>query len=318
MPALVESMFYTSNEENGRFVPWHGLGTAVEEALTSEEALKIAGLDWEVEKKPIFNENGIQIPKYFRTSRSSDNSTLGIVSGRYSIVQNREAFSFTDELVAGDARYETAGSLNDGRRVWLLAKLPEKYILDDKFDTYICFTNTHDGTGSVKVCMTPIRVVCNNTLNLALSQTRRKWSTRHIGNLDAKLEEARNVLQMANAYMEELNEQAQVLSEVKLTEGDVEVMFDSIFPVDYNKDTARKISNVEYLKNAFFQCLKAPDISQFSGTAWGAINAMTDFVDHTKPIRVTESYQENNWGKIMEGHPAVDMMYSLITSKIGG
>ena len=95
-------------------------------------------------------------------------------------------------------------------------------------------------------------------------------------------------------------------------------MFDSIFPVDYNKDTARKISNVEYLKNAFFQCMKAPDISQFSGTAWGAINAMTDFVDHTKPIRVTESYQENNWGKIMEGHPAVDMMYSLITSKIGG
>lgn len=318
MSANVESMFYTSNEENGRFVPWHGLGTPVQKALSSEEAIKEAGLDWEVEKRPVFDEKGIQIPRYFRTVRNSDNSTLGIVSGRYKIVQNHEAFSFTDNLLEGDARYETAGSLSDGRRVWLLAKLPEKYILDDKFDTYICFTNTHDGTGSVKVCMTPVRVVCNNTLNLALENATRKWSTRHLGNLDQKMTEAHKALEMATAYMDALNEKAQVLSDTKLTEAEVEVMFDSIFPVDQNKDTARKIQNVEYLKNSFFKCLKAPDIAQFSGTAWGAINAMTDFVDHTKPIRVTESYQENNWGKIMEGHPAVDMMYSLITSKIGG
>ena len=316
MSANVESMFYTSNEENGRFVPWHGLGTPVQEALTSEEAIEKAGLNWEVVKKPIYNENGIEIPKYFRTARSSDNSTLGIVSGRYKIVQNQEAFSFTDELISGDVRYETAGSLNDGRRVWLLAKLPERYILDDKFDTYICFTNTHDGTGAVQVCMTPVRVVCNNTLNLALSGASRKWSTRHIGNLEQKMEEARTALQMADAYMDALKGEAQILSDVKVSEAEAEVMFDSIFPVDQNKDTARKIRNVEYLKNAFFNCLKAPAIAQYSGTAWGVINAMTDFADHTPPIRYTDSYQENNWGKIMIGHPAVDAMYSLLTAKV--
>ena len=92
-------------------------------------------------------------------------------------------------------------------------------------------------------------------------------------------------------------------------------MFDSIFPVDQEKDTARKIKNVEYLKSAFFNCMKAPDITQYSGTAWGVINAMTDFVDHTPPIRYTDSYQENNWGKIMVGHPAVDAMYSLLSAK---
>lgn len=316
MSANVESMFYTSNEENERFVPWHGLGTPVQEALTSEEAIEKAGLNWTVEKKPIFNENGIQIPKYFRTARSSDNSTLGIVSGRYKIVQNHEAFSFTDELISGDVRYETAGSLNEGRRVWLLAKLPDKTILGDKFDNYICFTNTHDGTGAVQVCMTPVRVVCNNTLNLALSQATRKWSTRHIGNLEQKMEEARKALEMAESYMVALDEKAKVFADTKVSEAEVEVMFDSIFPVDQNNDTARKIRNVEYLKNAFFNCLKAPDIVQYSGTAWGVINAMTDFVDHTSPIRSTESYQENNWGKIMSGHPAVDQMYALLNAKV--
>lgn len=310
MPALVETMFYTERE-----VPWHGLGTPVQEALTSEEAIEKAGLNWEVVKKPIYNENGIEIPKYFRTARSSDNSTLGIVSDRYKIVQNQEAFSFTDELISGDVRYETAGSLNDGRRVWLLAKLPERKILDDEFDTYICFTNTHDGTGAVQVCMTPIRVVCNNTLNLALSGASRKWSTRHIGNLEQKMEEARKALELAETYMEALTGEAQVLSDIKVSEAEVEVMFDTIFPVDQEKDTARKIRNVEYLKNAFFNCMKAPDLTQFSGTAWGVINAMTDFVDHTPPVRYTDSFQENNWGKIMIGHPTVDAMYSLLAAK---
>lgn len=311
MSALVETMFYTERE-----TPWHGLGTPVQEALTSEEAIEKAGLNWEVVKKPIYNENGIEIPKYFRTARSSDNSTLGIVSGRYKIVQNHEAFSFTDELISGDVRYETAGSLNEGRRVWLLAKLPDKTILGDKFDNYICFTNTHDGTGAVQVCMTPIRVVCNNTLNLALSQATRKWSTRHIGNLEQKMEEARKALEMAENYMVALDETAKVFADTKVSEAETEVMFDTIFPVDLNNDTARKIKNVEYLKSAFFNCLKAPDIVQYSGTAWGVINAMTDFVDHTSPIRSTESYQENNWGKIMSGHPVVDQMYALLNAKV--
>lgn len=314
MSANVESMFYTSNEENGRFVPWHGLGTPVQKALSSEEALKEAGLDWEVEKRPVFDEKGIQIPRYFRTVRNSDNSTLGIVSGRYKIVQNHEAFSFTDNLLEGDARYETAGSLNDGRRVWLLAKLPEKYILDDKFDTYICFTNTHDGTGSVKVCMTNTRVCCNNTLNLALETANRKWSTRHLGNISDKMLEAQRVLELANFYTSELSLEAEKLVEMKVDEATTEVIFDSIFPVNSNEDTARKIQNIEYLKKAFFNCLKAPDISKFSGTAWAVINAASDFVCHSRPIRQTESYQENNWSKIMDGHPILDAFYTQLKS----
>ena len=161
----VEQIFYVSNEENGRFVPWHGLGTAVAEAPNSAEAIKIAGLDWTVESKPIFTAENVEIPGYKENTRSSDKSVLGIVSHRYKIVQNSEAFDFTDSLIGEGCTYETAGSLMNGKKVFLLAKMPQRKILDDEVDPFICFTNSHNGTGSIQVCMTPIRVVCQNTLN---------------------------------------------------------------------------------------------------------------------------------------------------------
>lgn len=315
MAANVESMYYVSNEQNNRFVPWHGLGTPVREALTSAEALKAAGLDWEVRSKSIFDETGRPIPHYIRNARSSDNSTLGIVSGRYQIVQNKEAFEFTDSLIGGEVRYETAGSLCDGRRVWLLAKIPETQILGDKFENYVAFTNSHDGTGAVQACVTPIRVVCQNTLNLALNSASRRWSTRHIGDLQSKLEEGRRALNLAEVYLEQLAKQAETLVEIKVDEAKLEWMFDQLYPVTA-KDSARRAQNVSDMKNGFFRCVNAPDLSQFKGTAWGVINATTDFVDHVAPIRITSNYQENNWGKIMLGHPTVDAMMKLLTSSV--
>lgn len=321
MSANVESMFYVSTNSAGeidsRKVPWHGLGTPVMKALNSEEALDMAGLNWEVKSEPIFDSKQLQIPGYFRNYRESDNATLGVVSSRYKIVQNTEAFEFTDSLIGEECSYETAGSLDGGKRIWLLAKLPGQKILDDEFENYVAFTNTHDGTGAIQVCVTPIRVVCQNTLNLALNGASRKWSTRHMGDLKSKLEEGKRTLELATIYMHNLNEEANKLAEVKVDDVKVEWMFDNIFPVDYNKDTQRKIDNVQKMKEAFFNCMKANDISQYKGTAWGVINATTDFVDHVAPNRLTETYQEKNWGKIMLGHPVVDKMYSLIQSHAG-
>ena len=162
MPALVESMMYVREK------PWHGLGTQVEEAPTSAEALRMAGLDWNVVQRNIQVCGGAKIQNYKANIRDSDGTVLGVVTDRYKIVQNAEAFEFTDSLIGGEVRYETAGSLNGGRKIWLLAKLPETEIVGDKTEPYLCFTNTHDGSGAIRVCMTPIRVVCNNTLNLAL------------------------------------------------------------------------------------------------------------------------------------------------------
>lgn len=309
----VEQMVYVSNEANGRFVPWHGLGTPVEKAMTSAEALELGGLNWEVNPKPVFTETGFEIPNYKANIRSSDNSVLGIVTDRYKIVQNKEAFAFTDALLDGGVTYETAGSLRNGKTIWLLAKMPEKKILGDKFDPYVCFTNSHDGTGAVKVCCTPIRVVCNNTLNMALSSASRTWSTKHVGDMAYKLEEAKYTLGMANSYMEKLDEEADKLANMKISEDEIHKILDEMFPVNEDKDSDRKKANVESAKNEIMICYMAPDIAKFLGTKYGFLNAVSDWVGHSTPARNTASYRENNWGRIMNGHPIFDLAYNLCT-----
>ena len=313
MSANLESMFYVSNEENARFVPWHGLGVSVEEAPTSKEAIELAGLNWKVESKPVFNEKNEEIPGFIANTRNTDGKVFGIVSNRYNIVQNEDAFSFTDSLIGDGVRYETAGSLREGKTVWLLAKMPERKILGDKIDPYICFTNSHDGFGAVKVCMTPIRVVCNNTLNFALNSASRMWSTRHIGDMQTKLQEAKITLFHADEYMKELNNTAEVLADKKVTESEMEAVFDAIYPIKED-DSNRKKNNVLDLKENFFRCYNMEDIAQFKGTAWGVVNAVSDLVCHYAPARMTEKYQENNWGKIMTGHPMMDSFYKAIKS----
>ena len=256
--------------------------------------------------------NGNEIPGYVANTRDSDNSVLGIVTDRYKIVQNSEAFEFTDSLLDEGITYETAGSLRDGKTIWLLARMPEQKILDDKFDPYICFMNTHDGTGAIKVCMTPIRVVCNNTLNLAINSATRSWSTKHIGNIQEKLEEAKHTLGLATTYMSALDVEADILANTKVSDAEFEAMFDGMFPIDYKNDSARKINNINELKLNLFKCYAQPDIAKFHGTGWGIVNAATDLVAHTAPARLTANYQANNFGKIVTGHPFVDNLYNRI------
>lgn len=299
MPALVETMMYT------RTVPWHGLGTKVDEAPTSADALRMAGLDWTVDQKNIQLCGGAKIQNYKANVRSSDGQVLGIVSDRYKIVQNNEAFEFTDSIIGGDVRYETAGSLNSGKKIWLLAKLPETEIAGDKTEPYMCFSNTHDGSGAIRVCMTPVRVVCCNTLNLALDTAKRAWSVRHTGDLQGKMHEARVCLQMANAYMGELAKEAERLANTTVTRAQLDQILEELFPVD-ESSSQREKENVKKLKDEFMICYFAPDILKFRGTAWGAVNAMSDMISHNAPRRKTANYRENNWGRIMDGHVLMD------------
>lgn len=307
----VENIFYVSNEENQRFVPWHGLGTAVSEAPTSAEAIRLAGLDWKVESKPIFTAENIEIPGYRANTRDSDGSVLGIVSDRYQIVQNTEAFDFTDSLIGEGCTYETAGSLKNGKKIFLLAKMPERKILGDDVDPFICFTNSHNGTGAIQVCMTPIRVVCQNTLNLALDNASRKWSTKHVGNMQSKLAEAKYTLKLANDYMDNLEVMADQLAHTKVTNDEVVNILDELFPVD-DSDSDRKKRNVEEVKEQFMVCMLAPDIAKFQNTAWGVVNAASDWMSHTEPRRASDTYRERNFNKILDGHVVLDSVFEKL------
>ena len=135
MAANVETMFYTREK------PWHGLGTRVEDAPSSREALRLAGLDWQVLQEPIYTELQEPVEGHKANVRSTDRKILGVVSDRYRVVQNSEAFAFTDELLGSGVRYETAGSLMEGRRVWLLARLPREYIIaGERISPYLVFS----------------------------------------------------------------------------------------------------------------------------------------------------------------------------------
>ena len=305
MAALVESMVYTREK------PWHGLGIKVEEAPTSADALHLAGLDWNVEQKNIQLCGGSKVPGYKANVRSTDGKVLGVVSDRYRIVQNADAFEFTDSIIGGDVRYETAGSLNGGKKIWLLAKLPETEIAGDRTEPYLCFSNTHDGSGAVRVCMTPIRVVCNNTLNLALDSAKRTWSVRHTGSLQNKRHEARACLRMANTYMGALAEKADRMANTTITRDQLNRILDELFPVDEHS-TEREKQNVKKLRDEYMVCYFAPDLIKFRDTAWGAYNAMSDMITHNAPLRKTENYRENNWGRHMDGHVMMDKMATLL------
>ena len=307
MAALVENMVYTREK------PWHGLGTKVEEAPTSADALRLAGLDWNVEQKNIQLCGGSKVPGYKANVRSTDGKVLGVVSDRYRIVQNADAFEFTDSIIGGDVRYETAGSLNGGKKIWLLAKLPETEIVGDKTEPYLCFSNTHDGSGAVRVCMTPIRVVCNNTLNLALDSAKRAWSVRHTGSLQSKMHEARACLRMANTYMGALAEKADRMANTAITRDQLNMILDELFPVDEHS-TEREKQNVIKLRDEYMVCYFAPDLIKFRDTAWDAYNAMSDMITHNAPLRKTENYRENNWGRLMDGHVMMDKMAALLNA----
>ena len=191
MPANVETMFSV------RETPWHGLGRIIMDAPASREALELAGLDWQVESRNIYSGTGAMIPGYRANVRSTDDAVLGVVSDRYRIVQNEEAFQFTDDLLGEGVTYETAGSLQGDKKVWMLARLPRKYLIaGDQVEPYLVIFNSHDGSSGVKVAMTPIRVVCQNTLNLALNTAKRSWTARHTENVLLRVQDARETLQL--------------------------------------------------------------------------------------------------------------------------
>lgn len=305
MSAEVETMVYV------REVPWHGLGTRVEEAMTSKEALELSGLNWTIESLPIFDAHGNEIKGYKANTRNSDGKVMGIVSNRYSIVQNVEAFEFTDALVGEGVTYETAGSLFGGKKIWLLAKMPERYIVGDKFEPYICFTNNHEGKGAVRACMTPVRVVCNNTLNLALSGAARAWSTPHRGDVQSRLEEARQTLQLADVYMKHLEETADRLANERMSDDEIQATLDKMFDVPKNA-TDRQKQTIQTAKDEILVCMIRPDIAQFLNTKYGFLNAVSDYVGHSAPIRETKSWQENRWGNIIGGHILLDKAMQLV------
>lgn len=307
MPANVETMFYVREK------PWHGLGTLVAEAPASTDALICAGLDWRVEQKDVYTGNGSLIPGYKVNLRSTDNAALGIVSDRYKVVQNEDAFQFTDDLLGEGVTYETAGALQGGKKVWMLAKMPQRYfIAGDEITPYLVVMNAHDGSSGIKVAMTPIRVVCQNTLNLALNRAKRIWTTKHTENVLSRVHEARETLQLAEAYMGELGRGIDALSQIRLTDKKVMEFMQEFFPVTEDMPEIQRKNNLRLLDDMKRRYFDAPDLSHVGRNGYRFVNAVSDFATHADPIRKTKNYNENLFLRTVEGNPMIDKAYKMV------
>ena len=307
MSANVETMFYVREK------PWHGLGTPVMEAPASADALVWAGLDWKVIQKDVRTEDGGWIAGYKANVRSTDGSVLGIVSDRYKVVQNEDAFRFTDELLGEGVTYETAGSLQFGRKVWMLAGMPQRYIIaGDEIEPYLVIMNSHDGSSGVKVAMTPIRVVCQNTLNLALSSANRIWTARHTENVLSRVREASETLRLAERYMSELGRGVNELAKIKLSDRKAMDLMQNFFPISEDLSDIQRKNNLRMLADLKHRYFEAPDLLDVGKNGYRFVNAVSDFATHAEPIRKTKNYNENLFLRTVEGNPMIDRAYKMV------
>ncbi len=307
MSANVETMFYTREK------PWHGIGTQVMEAPTSAAALELAGLNWKVIQKALLTLDGHLVPGFKANLRDTDNQILGVVTDRYRVVQNEDAFAFTDALLGEGVTYETAGSLQNGRRTWILAKLPQHYIISgDEVTPYLVFMNSHDGTGAIKAAMTPIRVVCNNTLNLALKTAKRTWSADHVGDIQGKMEDARYTLLYADKYMKQLGKTIDALNRIKLSDRQVYEYIDALFPLVDNATETQKKNIIRLKEDVKTRYYDAPDLKDVGKNAYRFVNAVSDFATHSEPIRKRANYKESLFARTVEGNAMIDKAYELV------
>lgn len=307
MAANVESMFSVREK------PWHGLGTIVKEAPTSADAIRLAGLDWSVVQEPIYTNFNRVVDGYRANVRSSDRKVLGVVSDRYKVVQNVDAFSFTDELLGKGVRYETAGSLQEGKKVWLLARLLREYIIaGERISPYLVFSNTHDGSGSVKVAITPVRVVCNNTLNLALGTAKRSFSMIHTGNIQDKIQEAKDTLFMAEEYMDCLGVEFEQLRRQKITDAQVKEYIELLLPMEKEPTPIQSKNIIRLREDMMKRYYDAPDLQKVGNNAYRFINAVSDFATHSNPLRRTANYNENLFARTVDGNPLIDRAYQMV------
>ena len=295
----VETAFYAKTPA------WHGLGTVVSEAKNSQEAIKLAKLDWTVVQEKMFLADGREIPDRLCNIRSTDKKILGMISDHYKYDDPIDAFAFTDALLENEeieVLYDAVGSLFEGKRIWISAHLPERLILGDKFGTHLIFATSYNGSLANTALVAPNRVECNNMLTRAIANCKNKWTYRHMGNMEEHKKEAANTLKLACKYMDGFEVEAEELQQKKITKKMLGEIIELVFPVD-EEDSDRVKTNVADLRNQFFDIYAgAADLKAFRGDAWGVYNAFGDFATHIKPIRQTKNFQEKLFSSFIDGN----------------
>jgi len=304
-------MFYVGEK------PWHGLGTQLDRPPSSEEAIRSASLDWTVLKVPLYvaaQARLHQLPDRFaliREDKLGDAKcpTFGIVGRSYVPLQNGDAFKFFDPIVSdGEATYETAGALGRGERVWIQARLKNdiEVVTGDILQRFLLLSNTHDAKSSLQVKLTPIRVVCNNTLTVALSKGS-SIRIRHDGDMEQRLARAKGLLGLVEKQYEGLAAVFRSMAFVKLGQSRANEYMAQVFPDPQRADKAswRLVEDRRRWAMHFFHEGLGNEEPATRGTLWAAYNGVTEFVDHRKPTAHAPDFTSRRLHSIWFGAGAV-------------
>ena len=308
-----EASFFTVREQ-----AWHELGLVLDQCPTSHEAIKHAGLDYKVEKVPLLADTSSCRPdeaseeaaepyiphalvnNHFATVRQDNLNALGVVGRNYHVVQNHEAFKFFDDIVGkGAAIYETAGALGRGEVIFISAKLPESIVVrangqEDIVDKYLLLTNSHDGSTAIRILFTPVRVVCNNTLNVALRRGQRDGiSLRHTLNVHEELTKAGRLLGIVQQNYQEAQASYQQLANINITDRQLRTYIDTIFPhIHECEEVSTRLANIR--KKAFEYTMEGAGQEAIRGTAWWAYNGITGYYQNVRPFKGYEQLLKSN------------------------
>jgi phage/plasmid-like protein (TIGR03299 family) len=278
--------------------PWHKCGTVLDHVFTAQEAIEYGGLDFTVEKQRLLTERWLDVPDHFATVREDNNDVLGMVGKDYTILQNRDVFSFFDQIVgSGKAIYETAGCLGKGGVIFVTAKLPRiiKVIGDSPVENYLVLASSHDGSMAITVYFTPVRVVCQNTLNASLGQCNNKVFLKHTQNVKERFSEAATMMGIHSGYLDKLEQAFNLLHDKKVSDQDVKYIISSTM---MNKEEIKQLAitgQVEFStrkENLILELMNyyhgATELDSIRGNAYGVYNAVTGFFQNAKSFKSDE------------------------------
>lgn len=268
--------------------PWHNLGTEVNADQTADEMLIAAGLNWQVEKRNI-NGSVIGAQELVRLARPNYTEVdiqLGRCTKAYHPLQNDEAFKIFDMIAGVDkATFHTAGTLGDGETIWVLAKLPEtiKVKGDDIVDKFMLLSNTHNGSEAISVKFTPIRVVCQNTLSMAMSDGNASIRIRHTANMETKLASLPNLFGITNSEFDEVAEVYKAMANKQINTAGLNKFLEALMPMTTTQLQKKTVSNkIPTRWEAIIADFENPEFAESRGTLWSLYNSLARFTDYVE------------------------------------
>lgn len=292
-----------------RQATWSMVGENVERASGIAEVLEMADLNYEVEKVPVFLEDGTPVPNLCCTKKVGTDEIFGPVSSKYEVVQNMDAFQFVDSFVPEGMEFVKAGEA--GNTVYIIARFPERYVLGDEVEPYLIFQNSHSLASAIRFTISPLRILCQNQFNWAFSNASNKVSIRHTLTASDRLIEARENLLQVNEYLNAFDKAAEELAAVSITAAGYNRIVESIFRPE-DPESQRSIAAAQEKMALFHTAYNEDDNANFRGTAWGMVNAYSDYLTHRPMLKDTDTARANRFLDTTLGADSMSRFVSAI------